>query len=284
MDNRIRRVEVCDRSLAPAAAEVWIAVEPERRTPTTEVRGRLTGPRCAYANTVEVAYPLRPLPRVSEESAGMTMRVPIPEASLWEPESPFLYQGLVELWQDGRKCDHAAIRHGLRQVTLRSDGLRINGRPLKLRGREVERCTEEETRVFRRQGVNLLVAPVRVETAGMWEIADRLGFLILGRLVDEESLASIPALTDHAACLGWLLDAEWLKRPFPSTLQTSANSPLIAIELHSPPLGPLPKNVQFVAGVPDCVAVWGQVGLPLLGKGDRKGGEEIAPPFLGSWE
>ncbi len=57
MDNRIRQIEVRDRSLIPAEAEVWITVTPEHHTPTTEVRGRLMGPRCPYASTVEVAYP-----------------------------------------------------------------------------------------------------------------------------------------------------------------------------------------------------------------------------------
>jgi len=62
MDNGIRRIDVCDRSLVPAEAEVWITVTPERPAPEAEVRGRLMGPRCLFAETVEVAYPLRPLP------------------------------------------------------------------------------------------------------------------------------------------------------------------------------------------------------------------------------
>jgi hypothetical protein len=41
MKNRILHVEVRDHSVIPAQAEVHIAVVPERRTPTTEVPGRL---------------------------------------------------------------------------------------------------------------------------------------------------------------------------------------------------------------------------------------------------
>src|SRR4051794_3816870 len=105
MANRIREVQVHDRSVIPAEAEVWVRVVPERLTPATEVRGRLMGPRCAYASTVEVAYPLRPLgPPVgnglravpaarggerppcrwgNDDAPGLTLRVVIPEASLW---------------------------------------------------------------------------------------------------------------------------------------------------------------------------------------------------------
>jgi hypothetical protein len=283
MDNHIRRIEVCDRSLAPAAAEVWIAVEPERRTPTTEVRGRLTGPRCAYANTVEVAYPLRPLHRVPEESAGITMRVPIPEASLWEPESPFLYQGLVELWQDGRKCDQAAIRHGLRQVTLRSEGLRINGRPLTLQGREVERCTEEEARAFRRQGVNLLVAPVRAETAEMWEISDRLGFLMLGRVAEagEEALANLTALAGHASCFGWLLRAG---QPMVQTFRSGVAGELVGVELDSPPAEPLPQDVAFITCPSERGASLAPLGLPVMIWGKASECGTMASLILGTVE
>src|SRR5919204_1388628 len=99
MSNSIRRVEVRNRSLSPAGAEVWVSVIPERRTPATEVIGRLVGPRCRYATTVEVAYPFRPFPRPVEGLPGLTRRVVIPEPSFWEPASPFLYQGPVELWE-----------------------------------------------------------------------------------------------------------------------------------------------------------------------------------------
>src|SRR5690242_15175790 len=123
MDNRIRQIEVRDRSLVPAEAEVWIIVTAERQTPTTELRGRLMGPRCPYASTVEVAYPLRSLPpgRASE-SPGLTRRVVIPEACLWEPVSPFLYQGPIELWQDGQSCDRLMLNHGLRSFHLDERG------------------------------------------------------------------------------------------------------------------------------------------------------------------
>src|SRR5262249_36609476 len=124
--NRIRQIEVRDRSLVPAEAEVWITVTPECQTTTTELRGRLMGPRCPYAGTVEVAYPLRALPPDrAVESPGLTKRVVIPEACLWELESPFLYQGPIELWQDGQRCDQVTISHGLRSLHLDERGLRI---------------------------------------------------------------------------------------------------------------------------------------------------------------
>ena len=143
MSNQILHVRLSDHSLDPAQAELWISVTAEHVAPTTELRGRLMGPRCAYAATVEVAYPLRPLVASRTRLSG---RVVIPEPSLWEPSCPFLYGGAVELWQDGRRCDQTPIRRGLRRVLLGPAGLRVNGEPLVLRGRTVTECDEARRR------------------------------------------------------------------------------------------------------------------------------------------
>lgn len=114
MSNRLRQVTAEVRRLSPAEAEVWIVIDAEQVTPTTEVRGRLMGPRRAGATTVEVAYPLRPFPRLPDGVPPLTRRVVIPDPSLWEPEQPFLYRVIVELWQDGQRCDQAEFDCGLR--------------------------------------------------------------------------------------------------------------------------------------------------------------------------
>src|SRR5438034_9440293 len=117
MDNRILDIRLEDHSLDPVRAEVRVLVRPDHLTPTTEVRGRLVGPSCPYASTVEVAYPLRPLRRAEPSDPGtIPLRVAIPEASLWDTQSPHLYAGPVELWQDGQRCDRVELRHGLRRL------------------------------------------------------------------------------------------------------------------------------------------------------------------------
>ena len=92
-------VEVQNRVLNPAEAEIWITAHPTERHADLELRGRLMGPRCPYATTVEVAYALRPCPRSVADSGQTAARVLIPEPNFWEPQSPFLYRGPVELWQ-----------------------------------------------------------------------------------------------------------------------------------------------------------------------------------------
>jgi hypothetical protein len=202
--NRILHIDVRAHSTVPAEAEVRITVVPESLTPTTEVRGRLMGPRCRFASTVEVAYHLRPLP--APVTGALMMRAIIPEASLWEPEGPFLYEGPVELWQDGRRCDRVLVRHGLRTVTLGSRGLRVNGKALVLRGQALSSCSEAEALELRRTGHNLVVAE---PDEAIWEVADRVGLFVLGRLTGPpDEGGKVEALAAHPSALGWLVGAE----------------------------------------------------------------------------
>ncbi len=63
-----------------------------------------------------------------------SVELEMPEASLWSPDQPNLYEAEVSLSTDGRLIDTAAVRFGLREV--RCEGLRVllNGKPVYLRG------------------------------------------------------------------------------------------------------------------------------------------------------
>ena len=192
MTNRIVHVSIRDHALTPAEADVRVVVLPDRSDAGTEVRGRFVGPRCLFAETIEVAYPLR--------RAGEEYRVVIPEPSFWDTSSPHLYLVHVELWQDGTKCDEVRLRHGLRGLRGTAKGLMVNGARQTLRGRVVSSFSEDEARRLRLDGVNLLLAPS--QEVGVWEIADRVGFFVVGTGMDE-------ALDEHPSHLGWLAPGEF---------------------------------------------------------------------------
>jgi beta-galactosidase/beta-glucuronidase len=119
--NKVRQVVMQVRRLSPAEAEIWLLIEAEAVTAATEVRGRLTGPRCVGATTIEVAYPLKAAPR-HEHIPPLSLRVVIPDPSLWEPGRPFVYHAAIELWQDGKLCDQMEADYGLRMSEKRSLG------------------------------------------------------------------------------------------------------------------------------------------------------------------
>ncbi len=205
MSNRILSVQVQEHSLDPAQAELWISVAAEHVTPTTELRGRLMGPRCLYAATVEVGYPLRPFTRRPDGLEGLAARIVVPEPSLWEPQCPFVYQGTVELWQDGERCDQVQIQRGLRRVTYGRGGMRVNGRPVVLQGRSVDDCDENEIIALRRGGCNLLLAATVERVAELLPLADVYGFFVLG-MSEEPSQAAFDT-ADHPSFLGWVQKA-----------------------------------------------------------------------------
>jgi hypothetical protein len=242
MANRIREVRVVDRKLSPPEAELWIFVEAESVGPSTEVRGRLMGPSCPYANTVEAAYPLRPFPQLPEGFSPLTRRVVIPEPSLWDPVSPFMYQGIVELWENGELCDRAAVRHGLRSAQLGPRGLHWNGELLRLRAVEREQLAADEMAELRGAGVNTVLTP---PDPAVFAEAERIGMLVLAR----------PTMMPIAspACLGWVA---WFSafpdRPGIEFLAMAQRlHQFVGVELEGLALS-LPPEIQFLVG-PDTL-------------------------------
>ena len=116
--NRIRQVRAELHRLSAVEAEVWIVAETDEASSTTELRGRLIGPRCPGISTIEVAYPLRPIPHAPEHIPQLSRRVNIPDPSLWRPDQPFVYHAVIELWQEGELCERADFDYGLRMADL----------------------------------------------------------------------------------------------------------------------------------------------------------------------
>jgi hypothetical protein len=228
MNNRILSVEVRDRVLTPASAEAHIVVRTESRTAQTTLQGRLMGPRCLFASTIEVAYSLRQLSSADDEPVA---RVVIPEPSLWDPQSPFLYGGPVELWEGDRRCDVVQVRHGLRQLSWGPCGLSLNGRPFAVRAKELTSvCSNDEAMRLRQSGFNLLLVSLTDPLIPVWDTADRVGFLVIGRVTpdDHDALRRIGRLRHHPSCAGWLADK--LELPVDGILPADALGLLGAID------------------------------------------------------
>lgn len=205
--NRIRNVLLHDRLQDPTQPEVWVTVEAEHVSATTEIRGRLMGPRCIYASTVEVAYPLRPFARRPSELPPLSRRVVIPEPSLWEPECPFTYQGPIELWEDGVLHDQRQLVHGLRYVSLSAKEMRVNGKPLTLKCRAERETRENQIGGWRANQENALLIPATQQVETALALANRFGFFVI---VDVQSEAfdadAVDAWRHHPSFFGLLFD------------------------------------------------------------------------------
>jgi hypothetical protein len=256
MPNQIRDLVVVNHRLDPIETELHLHVKVAELTPSTKVRGRLMGPRCAYSSTIEIAYRMTEVERIDH----IVMRVIIPEPSCWHPQTPFLYQGPLELWNNGELCDRVEISHGIRWAQLSSKGLRLNGQPYLLRGRIVEPTwSEADATAMRADGINAIVSTTAPKGMELWDAADRLGFFVLGT-TDEYGafLHWKNELTAHVSSFGWIFQREQLLAEPPR----SEGSPLhygINTSSHH-----MPANADFLVCSEKELAWLDEVELPKL--------------------
>ncbi len=238
MNNRIREIIIRDHRITPVQAEIWITVVPEQQAPTTWMGGRLMGPKCHYATTVEVGYYMDRLVREVVNAPGLTRRVIIPEPSLWEPQTPFFYTGFVNLMQDQTHvAGPVLISHGLRALTLGDHAWRLNGRSFHVHGVRRTELAEPDARQLRAESVNTLVAPV------------------------------LPT-SRCASCLGWLIPPDWAYQELEpngglTKLVLDKDSSL-GVRLRSGPPRLLPKWISFVASEESALENLRAVELPKL--------------------
>lgn len=256
MNNRILDMVVVNHRLDPVETELRVHVKVENLTPTTEIRGRLSGPRCPYASTIEIAYPFREV----ERSEHIELRVVIPEPSWWDPESPFLYEGAIELLQDGASCERRAVRQGIRRLQLTSKGLRLNGKPFALRGKVVEPTkSPEELAHLRTRGYNALLTIVDDPGIGLWDQADRLGFFMLGTASDSSRfLEHRNDVAEHPSNFGWIFNrADFLAGP----ADDAARAMLYGVNTSA---RNIPPNSDFLVCLENELSWLDDVALPKL--------------------
>lgn len=210
MRNFIRKIDVVNRRLSPVEAELVITVTLERAASATEIRGRLVGPRCLFASTVEVAYPLRERQRI-DEAQQVILGASIPEPSLWDLESPFLYEVHVEGWENGERIEVSHVHHGLRALGVSKTGFRCNGREIALRGRTCSSLSDQEARRFRENGVNVLIMPIEARSPEWWTLGDRYGLLMLGKVESPANMTMLENLAGHPSALGAVLSEQALQ-------------------------------------------------------------------------
>ncbi len=78
-----------------------------------------------------VATHQQPLTDVAQEQ---TVPIQIPNARLWSPKSPHLYDVTLQLLSQGELVDTISTQFGLRQLKTENDHFILNGRPIFLRG------------------------------------------------------------------------------------------------------------------------------------------------------
>ena len=139
---------------------------------------RLRGPVCDISTT---GFP----------AAEKQMQLSIPQARLWSPDSPTLYQLVVELERDNVVFDRYTLDIGIRTITVEGDQLLLNGKPVFLKGFGrhedfpvtgrgwVPAVIIKDYNLMKWVGANSFRTTHYPYSDEMMDLADRLGFLVI---------------------------------------------------------------------------------------------------------
>ena len=128
--------------------------------------------------------------------AGTEVEIPVPDAHLWSPDDPFLYDLEVSLRVDGKVVDRVQSYCAMRQVgvTVGPDGIKrlaLNGKPIFMYGpldqgwwpdglytAPTDEALAFDVRKTKDWGFNMIRKHVKVEPARWYYHCDRLGILV----------------------------------------------------------------------------------------------------------
>ena len=138
-----------------------------------------------------------PLTVFGGEKKTIRQRVTVTSPHLWDPDSPDLYRCRIRLMENGTEMDKWEEHFGIR--TLRLDpqkGLRINGKPVKLRGgcihhdhgiigaAEFEHAEERRIRKLKEAGFNAIRMSHYPAAKALLRVCDRMGMLVMDEFTD----------------------------------------------------------------------------------------------------
>jgi len=182
-----------------------------------------------------VATATSPVTVLPGEPAVVRQRVLLPEPALWSPDSPSLYSAVVSLRNGDTDVDDDTVSFGVRTLALDPErGLRINGRPVKMRGACVHhdngvlgaatigRAEERRVQLLKDAGFNALRSAHNPMSRAMLDACDRHGVLVMDELTDMWTEGK----TDFDAALDF---PEWWERDVEAMVRKDVNHPSVVL-------------------------------------------------------
>lgn len=187
-------VAVTTPSISSGAATVQVDVTVENRETAASgalVKVRLLDPRGRQVAAGQLQKDLLP---------GAENQFPVPLAlrnpNLWSPENPSLYQVEASVIMKGRIVDSTTTTFGVRSVEMDGNGLRINGRTIKLKGANVhssngalgaaaiDRAEERQVELLKACGYNSIRCAHNPPSPAFLDACDGLGILVIDEAFD----------------------------------------------------------------------------------------------------
>jgi len=166
-------------------------IEVDAAVPNATARGAVDVDELTASITVERDGDAVVTASADVDRGAAAATVSIPDADYWTPETPALYDVIVELEADGEVVDRYDDYFGMRSIASRDGQLYLNGEPFYMRGAldqgyypEThyrpfdEDLFEEEIRTAKELGFNLLRKHIKPAHPDFLELADRIGILV----------------------------------------------------------------------------------------------------------
>ncbi len=154
----------------------------------------------------------------AEGAVDSKIRLPIPEAKLWSPTSPFLYDLQVTLLKDAVEIDSVASYFGMRKIEIVNQRYYLNGKellpmcildhgywPEGLYTAPTDEALKYDIEITKRLGFQMTRKHAKVEPARWYYWCDRLGLLVWQEMPGSGSLMKLDGRT--------LYDRSIIERP-----------------------------------------------------------------------
>ena len=174
-----------------------------------------------------------PLTLLSNRDLEVGYRMFIDRPSLWGPSSPDLYRCLVVLRDEGVTIDADSSNFGIRSLAVDPKrGLRINGKPVNLRGAcihhdngplgsaTIRRADQRRVELLREAGFNAIRSAHHPMSRAMLDACDRLGVLVMDETSDMWRLSK--STDDYAKRFD-----DWWERDLASMVAKDFNHPSV---------------------------------------------------------
>lgn len=174
---------------------------------TARVEGRIgAGEQTVKAIALENGQPIAE----ATGAAGEKLELTIPNAKLWTPDTPFLYDLKVTLFESDKEVDEVSSYFGMRKISVGQDEqgvlrLMLNNKVLFQYGlldqgfwpdglytAPTDEALRHDMEVAKQLGFNLLRKHVKIESERWYYWADRLGILVWQDMPSGDAYTDMP--------------------------------------------------------------------------------------------
>jgi beta-galactosidase len=188
-------VGVTTPKVSPDLSTVEVSITAENRGNAPQkvtVRTRILGPNGEVEGAVD-----KPLHLAARDQSTTSQSIDVRAAQLWSPATPHLYRAEIEILAAGKVSDHSAVSFGIRSIEVDIEhGLRINGKPLKLKGgcahhdngilgsAAFDRAEERRVEMMKANGFNAVRTSHNPPSPAFLDACDRLGMIVIDEAFD----------------------------------------------------------------------------------------------------